>query len=354
LLLIAYPQRERVLKGQNDFVSFYAGARLVGTPQLYSRPANLATIQSILGLQMEGTTYIRPPFYAVLLKPLASLPYRAAWALFFSALLSSVLWFIIRFSKECPALPFFSSLSIPLLTPLMNGQDTPFLLVILGAAILLFRRNRDFSTGLLLSLCAIKFHLFLFLLLLLLLKKRWRAIQGGAFGVAVLALAGMAGAGWDSTLQWIRVLRDPWISPEPQSLPNLHGLILTLHGDFRFELLISAIIGLIFVFMALKSPNFELLFAASLVCGLLTSFHSGPADDVLLIPVFVLTIASSADALLRSLAALILTPIPYLMGLAGSPYSVALPLILIAWLIAAASAVSLAMVRPRMTAPAVQ
>src|SRR5271169_5226819 len=119
LLLLAWPQRERVIQGQNDFVSFYVGAKLAGTPQLYSRPANLAAIQSILGFQMEGTTYIRPPFYAILLKPLAMLPYSAAYAIFFLAILSSVLWFVIRFSKECPALPFFASLSIPLLTPLM-------------------------------------------------------------------------------------------------------------------------------------------------------------------------------------------------------------------------------------------
>lgn len=290
--LLAWPQRERAIRGQNDFVSFYTGAKLAGTPDLYSRAANLRAIQSILGFQMEGTTYIRPPFYAILLKPLAALPYRVAWAIFFAATLASILWFVIRFSKECPALPFFASLSIPLLTPLMNGQDTPFLLVTLGAAILLLRRNRDFAAGLVLSLCALKFHLFLFLALLLVMKKRWRAIEGGACGLAVLALLSVG-----EIRAWIQVLRDPWISPNPQDLPNLHGLILTLHGGFGADLAAVATIGLLFLVCVLKSANFEFLIAVSLVCGLLASFHSGPADDVLLLPAFVLAIASSRTRL---------------------------------------------------------
>jgi Glycosyltransferase family 87 len=326
--LLAYPQRERAIRGQNDFVSFYTGAKLAGTPQLYSRAANLQVIQSILGFQMEGTTYIRPPFYAMLLKPLALLPYRAAWAIFFFATLASILWFVVRFSKECPALPFFASLSIPLLTPLMNGQDTPFLLVILGAAILLFRRQRDFAAGLVLSLCALKFHLFLFLALLLIMKKRWGAVKGGACGLALLALASLG-----EIRAWIQVLRDPWISPDPQNLPNLHGLILTLHGGLRAELGVVAIVAALFIICVLKSDNFELLIAISIVCGLLASFHSGPADDVLLLPVLVLAIVSCTDAVVRTLTALVVTPIPYLMGLAGSPYSVALPVMLLAWLV---------------------
>jgi hypothetical protein len=335
LLLLAYPQRERTLKGQNDFVAFYTGAKLVGTPDLYSRTANIATIESILGFPMVGTTYIRPPFYAAILKPLALLPYREAYALFFLATLSSILWFVVRFSKECPELPVFAALGIPLLTPLCNGQDTPFLLVILGVSIFLLRQNKDFSAGLCLSLCAMKFHLFLFLLALLFLKKRWRILGGGFSGTLILTVLGLLVAGADSITQWVGVLRDPWISPNPSELPNLHGLALTLHGDIRLELLLAGIVCVTFFWMTRRTDNFEFLIAVSLVCGLLTSFHSGIADDVLLFPVFVLALGSSANALLRSLSAVVLMPIPYLMQFAGSPYSAVLPLLLVAWLIAA-------------------
>ncbi len=147
LLSLGYLQRERALKGQNDFVQLYAGARLAGTPDLYSRSANLALIKSIQGFTMDTVVYTRPPFYAALLRPLAALPYHVAYAIFSFLTLGSILWFVIRFSKECPSLPFFAAMSIPLLTALCNGQDTPFLLAILGGSILLTRRRMEFLGG---------------------------------------------------------------------------------------------------------------------------------------------------------------------------------------------------------------
>lgn len=47
----------------------------------------MEAIQSILGFQMEEIAYIRAPFYAILLKPMAALPCRVAPAIFFGATL---------------------------------------------------------------------------------------------------------------------------------------------------------------------------------------------------------------------------------------------------------------------------
>jgi hypothetical protein len=329
LLSLAYQQRERALKGQNDFVQLYAGGRLAGTPDLYSRSANLALIKSIQGFTMQTVVYTRPPFYAAVLRPLAALPYRVAYAVFSLLTLASILWFVIRFSKECPSLPFFAAFSIPLLTALCNGQDTAFLLAILGGSILLTRRKMDFLAGLVLSLCAIKFHLFLFLPILLLVKKRWRILGGGASGIALLAGVGVLVNGMDSTWQYVRVLRDPWINPSAIGMPNLHGLVAVLHGDARMEMLLIAGVLLGFLWITQRSENYEFLLAASLVCGLLVSFHSGVADDVVLFPAFVMAAGASASEPLRASAALILTPIPYFMALAGAPYSAFLPIALL-------------------------
>src|SRR5579871_5403286 len=111
LLALGYLQRDRALRGQNDFVQLYTGAKLVGTPGLYSRATNLATVKSTLGFTMETVVYTRPPFYATLLRPLALLPYRTAYTVFSLLTLASLLWFVIRFSKDCSPLPFFSSMS---------------------------------------------------------------------------------------------------------------------------------------------------------------------------------------------------------------------------------------------------
>ena len=258
-----------------------------------------------------------------------------------------MIWFVVRFSKECSILPFFVAISIPLLTALCDGEDTPFLPAILGISILLTRRGKDFSAGLILSLCAIKFHLFLFLPVLWLLKKRWRILGGAACGTIVLTVFGMLVAGVDSVWQYVKGVlwlnfsgliapqplgaagSDPWINPTATLKPNIHGLVANLHGDARLEFLLVAVVFVAFFWLTQKTNNYEFLFAASLVCGLLVSFHSGIVDDVVLFPVFVLVLGSCDNVPLRSLSALILTPIPYFMVMANAPYSAALPILLL-------------------------
>ena len=90
--------------------------------------------------------------------------------------------------------------------------------------------------------------------------------------------------------------------------------------------------------MALRTNNYELLLAASLVAGLLVSFHCGIADMVVLLPAFVLVIRMSDYSPFRSLTALALTPIPYFMTLADAPYGAALPCLLVVLLVMASVA----------------
>src|SRR5581483_11815851 len=148
---------------------------------------------------------------------------------------------------------------------------------------------------------------------LLLLKRQWRMLAGGMAGTALLTALGALVCGADSLRQYVRVLRDPWINPTAANMPNLHGLAAVLHADVRLELALVAFVLLAFVWLTQRTDDTELLFAASLVCGLLVSFHSGIADDVLLFPAFVLVIGRASSVPLRAAAALILTPVPYLL-----------------------------------------
>src|SRR5579859_3604818 len=50
--------------GQNDYLSFFAGARLVGSSKLYD-PQQASSVQmQTAGFFGEALAYIRPPFYA--------------------------------------------------------------------------------------------------------------------------------------------------------------------------------------------------------------------------------------------------------------------------------------------------
>lgn len=290
---------------------------------------------------MESVVYTRPPFYATFLKPLAWLPYRTAYAVFSMATFACVLWFVIKFSKECHSLPFFAAMSIPVLTALCGGQDTPFLLAMLGGSILLTRGKKDIRAGALLSLVAIKFHLFLFVPALLLMKRRWLLLGGALTGMVVWAGFGVAVAGGlDAWKQYMAVLRDPWINPSATIMPNIHGFVAVLNGGVGLEVVLSTSVAVAFIWIVRRSDDYEFLLAVSLMCGLLVSFHSGVADDLVLLPAFIALARTDAMPSLRVASALILTPVPYFMVLAGAPYSAFFPVFLFVILGLAVVAVS--------------
>ncbi|MEP7353089.1 MAG: glycosyltransferase family 87 protein [Acidobacteriota bacterium] len=322
-------QWSRVLRGQNDFAALYAGARLVGTPDLYSRSANEAVIRSALGTTMPSVIYTRPPFYAVLLHPLASLPYPLAYGTYCALSLVAVAWFVWRFRRECPSLPYVAAFCFPLASYIVQGQDTPLLLVFTGLFIHFTRKHRDFLAGLVFSLCAIKFHLFLLVPLLLLLKQRWRIFGGAASGTVALFLVGLAGAGTDSIAQYLNTLCNPWINFSAEMMPSLHGLVATLGAGSTIELALTGFVILAFVWICQKSDDFEFLFAVCLLGSLLVSYHSGIADGLLLLLGYILISSSSTVGKPLKIAwAIQLTPVPYSLGV-----SVGIPLILLTLLV---------------------
>jgi len=328
MLLLGYQRRQPALAGKNDFVTFYTAAKLAGTPDLYSRTANLAMNKALVGDDMNEM-YIRPPFYAAILKPLSLFPFLTAYALFTCLSLASYIWFVARFMKECPALPFLAAISVPFTAGLLAGQDASFMMAILGGSILLTRKNKDFAAGLILSLCTYKFHLFLLIPVLLVMKKQWRILGGGVCGAIALTALGMVVNGFGSTGAWINALRNPWINPDAGGMPNLHGLVAILNGSMRLEVILVSVVCLVFLWMTLRTDNYELLFAACLVCGLLVSFHSMIDDDLILFPVLILVLSSSNLVPLRGAIAMVLTPIPYFLVLAGPPYAAIMPVALL-------------------------
>lgn len=341
LLLITLLQSDRVLSGKNDFVAFYTGAKLAGTPDLYNADANMRVIEQTIGVRMIHTLYLRHPFYAVLWMPVARLPYLWAYGIFTAATLGAFLWFVIRFSRECPALPFFAAFSVPLALAEANGQDPTFLVAAVGAAILLTRAGRDFAAGAVLSLCILKPHLFLFVALLLVFKRRWSLIGGGVAGTIALTVLGVAVNGLNSLRGWIDVVRNPWINGDAEGMPNLHGLVAMLGAPGWIEAVLMALTVVAFLWLVHKTDSFELLFAAALVCGLLANTHAAVSDDLLLIPVMVLVTGATQWVPLRVVSALILTPVPYFLAVAGPPFAALFPAALLVQLLLFTAAVTL-------------
>ena len=333
LCLLEVPYHNAVLAGRNDFSTFYAGAKLAHTPALYNHEIMRQTVRTYWPDSGEAEVYLRAPFYAVLLKPLAAFPYRAALVVFLCLTMGSFLWFVIRFSKESPYLPLLAAFSIPMYFCINGGADVPLLLPVVGGFVLLTRRGRDFAAGLILALCAIKFHLFVFVPFLLLFRKKWRILAGVCAGTAALTLLG----GVTLIVPWLKVMFSPLITGMPiwklSPAPNIHGLVTVLGGSSKIEYLLVGLIVILFAWLCVRAENvnFELLLSVSLVCGLLASFHSFTYDDLLLMPVLVLV---TPIRLLRDIVGVALTPLSFLATFAGGLYATVLPLLLLAFLCA--------------------
>jgi hypothetical protein len=322
----------RVLRGQNDFLALYSGAKLAGTPALYSVSA-AKDLQAELGhIWLPAVIYTRPPFYAVLLKPLTALPYRVAYGLFQAlnlAALAAFLWFWARRDK---LLCVLGGVSIPVVTAFANGQDVLLLVLICAAAWELERRQRLFLAGLLLSLLAVKFHLFLFVPVVLLVHQRWRMLWGGVVGAAALLGVSAIFQGWDWPAGYIRLLRSPEITPTPITMANLHGLLMATVGDLpRVELILAALVAFVVIWSLLCATpgirGFGPALALAIVAGLLTSHHAYVQDSCLLLLIPVL---APEYMWTRRIALALLTPPAYFLLMADGPVSALVPLGIVA------------------------
>jgi hypothetical protein len=168
-------------RGNNDFLGFYAGARLVGSPNLYDRDAVRRVQLQAVGEAGE-IQYGRFPFFAWLLKPLGSLPYRTAYAIWAVLLTVAFAGFIALWpGVDATTKWLVCCCSLPPFVCLFNGQDDLVLLLWIAIAARLLRSGRSVAAGMVLALCASKFQLFGLVPMVILAQRRWRMAGGVAF-----------------------------------------------------------------------------------------------------------------------------------------------------------------------------
>src|SRR5262245_17924073 len=82
-------------RGVNDFISFYTGARLAGTSDLYSPERNIQVQNAAAGWSSRNMLYCRLPYYAALLRPLGRLPYAVAYRIWETISLLTLIAFVL-------------------------------------------------------------------------------------------------------------------------------------------------------------------------------------------------------------------------------------------------------------------
>ncbi len=274
--------------GANDFAAFYAGATLAGSGRIYDVEPQYALQKQQFGAYMPAVTFIRLPFYAALLKPLAWLDYVSAWRVFLLLNLACAGWFFWKWLwQDAPALLLGASF-LPVYAALVNGQDTWLVAALFALAMLLERRSQDFAAGVTLSLCAIKPHLFVLVPFVLAMQRRWKFFAGAAAGVTLWICAGFftEGPGW--VAKYLQTLGDPRIHPRLEVMPTIRNLVVTSGGPAWVYWLLFVLSAAAVAVIAYRSARLATGMAAALAAGLAMSYHTYLPDMVLLLPAFAL------------------------------------------------------------------
>lgn len=327
----------------HDFLNLYTGASLARDgvfAAMHSPEVQIQREREYAPQLPEVVPFVRPPFYALLLAPLAWLPFGAAfwtWLAVQAVVLAGTwVWAFRRWGADAL---IFGSMYLPTALGIAHGQDCVLILLIVLGAYTLAQREQHLSSGAVLGLGLIKFHLFLLWPLALLVQKRWRMLAGACAAVVVEALVSLALAGPTGLSRYFALLRMSDLShlnPSPELMINVRGLALNLGVDSAVLTgLLTAVVVVLTAAACWKAPLWRCVAAASAGSLLVVPHVYGYDAGLLLVGLWLAVFESGTQREARwprITATVLLTPLPLLLGLAGAPWSAATPLALLAFL----------------------
>ena len=203
-----------------DFFSFYAAAEIF----VKQGPAHVYDILTQKQFELAVTQrhadnfvvlpYFHPPFYTLLIAPLAFLSYRAAYYAMtvFNVLLAIALIVILvrgSLAVHRRAVIVASALIagfLPLFVTILQGQSDLVVLVPLAGAYTAWSRGRAGWAGILSALAFSKPQLLLLIPVLFIARRSWRAIAGFSATIAGLAVLSVATFGFGPTVAYVNAV----------------------------------------------------------------------------------------------------------------------------------------------------
>jgi hypothetical protein len=305
-LLVLWPGLQSTFAGTTDFMSLYAGAKLAFTNQQYNPARVLATQLHDIGYASQSRLFVRLPVFGLVIWPIAQLPYQLAWPIWEAMSLFALAGFLVVWPLNRGIAVVACCWSLPLWMSLAEGQDITFLLLWIALALSILER-RPFVAGVLLSLCAAKFHLFLLLPLWMVANRLWHLASGFAVGVSLFLTACFLAGGHDWPRQYIALFRNPGANPYLELMPNLHG---QFHNLLSFEV-IGAVAVAVIVWFAIRNLNRVAGLAPVLIGGVLIAPHAYMADCALFVIALLILLSNALGPVPKALCLFLLTPVPY-------------------------------------------
>ncbi len=301
--------------GFPDFSIFYTAGRIVASgqgSQLYSDSLQESVQRSFspaVAVRGSMLPYYHPPFEALLFVPLQSLPYLAAYAVWFAINAAAVVAACLVMRRNLPLLGAWPRwlcvlagfAYLPIFIALVQGQDSILVLLSYTLAFEAMRDDRDFAAGAWLGLGLVKYHLILPFVLVLTLARRGKCLAGFLTVAAVLTGLSWMAVGWRGLLSYPGYV---WHSEHSQKyawnalqgsrsdlsmVTNLKGLLFsTLHGT-DLTVLRVLLVMLSFAVLALAYRGWkqgaqlgfrglQLAFAALLIATIMVSYHAFTQD----------------------------------------------------------------------------
>lgn len=325
----------------HDFLNIYTGAKLAldgRFSELHDIEAQLTQERVYVPQLPNLVPFVRPHVYALVLAPLALIPFEAAfwvWIGFQSLLLFGCwYWAYRRYPADSLV---FSALYLPTALGIASGQDCVVMLLISVASYHLLRSGKPLHAGAVLALGLVKFHLFLLWPFAMLVAKEWAMLKGFVVVGTVEALASVALGGITGAKHYIAMLTNKdleRLSPSPELMINTQSIAANLAGGSTAVWAACTLLVAAGWWVAVKNAPRWRWWLATAVAGLLVTPHVYGYDaGLMLLPVW-LALFENTEKRLRIVATLVSTPLPFLISLADKPWSVTAALALVALLAA--------------------
>ena len=292
-----------------DFFNFYAAAKLFvtnGGSAVYD-----IAMQRHVELQITGADpsrfivlpYFHPPYYTLLIAPLAYLDYRNAYyvmAAFNALLVAALVAILVKSSLRLQGRGWMVAAAMiagffPLFVTVLQGQSDLVVLVPLAGAYAAWAKGRYGMAGALSALALSKPQLLLLIPILFLARRSWRALASFAGVLLALGVISVAGFGFGPVITYLTSVGTWAITGH---LPNTGQLVYTDPAVYSLRNILEAVPGggkvVAFVILVLllalvalslswRPDKPRLDFALAIAASLVLSPHQNVHDLALLV-----------------------------------------------------------------------